>query len=88
VHRILAICITAIGSLAIIRGIRIHRRVRVLALMAAGMGIIWGTAAWGDLLPSHAVEVSLTILGSGLMIGAHRLNHTFCADCSCTKKTS
>lgn len=83
VHRTLAIGIAAIGVLAIVRGVRMHGRLRVVALMAGGLACIWGTAWWGDRLPSHAVEVSLTTLGSVLMIAAHRLNHTFCCDCSC-----
>lgn len=86
VHRALAVAIAAIGALALIRGVRIHRRRRVVALMAAGLGCIWGTAWWGDRLPSHAVEVSLTIFGSALMIASHRLNHTFCSDCSCARR--
>jgi hypothetical protein len=86
VHRTLAIAIAAIGALAIIRGVRIHRRRRVVVLMAAGLAFIWVTAWWGDRLPSHTVEVGLTLLGSVLMIASHRLNHTFCADCSCADR--
>jgi hypothetical protein len=51
--------------------------------MGFGLGCIWGTAWYGERLPSHAVEIAITVLGSSAMIAAHRLNHTFCADCGC-----
>jgi hypothetical protein len=35
-------------------------------------------------LPSHKVEVLVTLIGSGFMITAHRMNHIFCRQCSCT----
>ena len=31
--------------------------------------------------PSHGYEVFVTLIGSALMITAHRMNHTFCQDC-------
>jgi hypothetical protein len=83
IHRILAILIAALGAIALIRGIRRHRRGIVVTLMGLGLGCIWGTAWYGASMHSHAVEVAVTLLGSCVMIWAHRLNHTFCADCSC-----
>ena len=71
-HRALAIVIAALGALALVRGFRKHRRRRVLLLMASGLGCIWAAAWWGDQLPSHAAEVALTMVGSCLMIAAHR----------------
>ncbi len=53
--------------------------------MSLGLGCIWGAAWLGDKLPSHAWEVAVTVAGSCLMIAAHRYNHTFCADCRCSK---
>jgi hypothetical protein len=43
------------------------------------------SAYWGDRLPSHPAEVLVTLIGSGFMIAAHRTNHTFCRDCSCSR---
>lgn len=85
IHRSLAILIAALGIIAVVRGFRRHRRWSVLLLATFGLASIWGTAYWGDSLPSHAVEVALTALGSGAMIAAHRLNHTFCANCLCSR---
>ncbi|MFT4113723.1 MerC domain-containing protein [Silvibacterium sp.] len=83
VHRTLAVFIAFIGAVAIVRGFRRHRRRRVIALMAAGLAILFFTAFYGDLLPNHIVEVGVTFCGSLLMISAHRINHTFCKRCDC-----
>ncbi len=83
-HRTLAVAIAALGAIALVRGFRRHRSLRVLALMALGLLFIFGGAYWGDRLPSHAAEVLVTMIGSGFMISAHRMNHTFCRDCDCS----
>jgi hypothetical protein len=83
-HRTLAVAIAALGAIALIKGYRNHRSLRVLLLMVAGLAFIFGGAFRGDLLPSHGVEVLVTLIGSGFMITAHRTNHTFCRDCSCS----
>ncbi len=83
VHRSLALLVAMLGAIALLRGFRTHRRALVLLLMLGGLAAIGGTAWWGDRLPSHAVEVSITALGSALMIAAHRFNHTFCRACVC-----
>jgi len=84
-HRTLAVAIAALGAIALVRGFRRHRSSRVLALMVVGLAFIFGGAYWGDRLPSHAAEVLVTLIGSGFMIAAHRTNHTFCRDCSCSR---
>lgn len=83
-HRTLAVAIAALGGIAVVKGYRNHRSSRVLVLMLVGLAFIFGGAYWGDHLPSHAAEVLVTVIGSGFMIAAHRTNHTFCRDCSCT----
>lgn len=85
-HRSLALMIALIGTIALIRGFRTHRRARVILLMAAGLSCIFFSAFAGDGLPSHWLEVAITFIGSLLMISAHRLNHTFCKDCACTSR--
>lgn len=87
-HRVLAIFVAAFGSLALVSGIRKHHRKIVLLLMCGGLACITGTAWFGDSLPSHTVEVAITLLGSILMIAAHRLNHTFCRSCVCASAGS
>ena len=82
-HRVLAVGIAAVGGLAVIRGLRRHRRTIVLWLMAAGLTCITLAAFLGDTLPAHWMEVATTVCGSGLLIAAHRLNHTFCRTCAC-----
>ena len=88
VHRSLALLVSTFGALALAAGIRKHRRRPVLLLMVAGLICIGGAAWWGDRLPSHAYEVALTFAGSGLMVRAHRLNHTFCRSCECSSRCS
>jgi hypothetical protein len=83
-HRMLAVAIALLGAIALIKGYRNHRSLRVLFLMVAGLAFIFGGAFWGDHLPSHGVEILVTLIGSGFMIAAHRTNHTFCRDCSCS----
>jgi uncharacterized membrane protein YfcA len=86
VHRILAVCLAAMGGFAIIAGYRKHRRSRVLLLMSCGLLLIFGGAYWGDRLPSHSAEVIVTVLGSCLLISAHLINHTFCRNCDCSNE--
>jgi hypothetical protein len=84
-HRTLAICVAALGAIALIRGFRTHGRRRILALMALGLACIFAGAFYGDRLPGHLWEVAITMSGSVLMITAHRQNHTFCRNCrTCT----
>ena len=84
VHRSFALLVAFFGLFALIAGFRRHRRAKVLWLMLGGLGCIAGTAWFGDQLPSHAWEVAITLVGSALMITAHRLNHTFCQSCECS----
>ncbi len=80
-HRTLAVGIAALGAIALFYGFRTHRRRRVLAIMGLGLGFIFFGAFFGDRLPAHGYEVAVTMIGSVLMITAHRMNHTFCRDC-------
>jgi len=82
-HRTLAVAIAALGAIALVRGLRRHRSLRVLVLMAIGLAFIFSEAYWGDRLPSHSAEILVALIGSGFIIAAHRTNHTFCRDCSC-----
>jgi hypothetical protein len=82
-HRTLAVLIAMIGMVALVRGLRRHRRLRVVVCMSGGLGCIFAAAWWGDRYASHAAEVAVTGLGSALMITAHRMNHTFCRQCAC-----
>lgn len=83
-HRALAILVAAIGIAAIARGFRRHRRWLVVLLASVGLSLIWGAALWGSGIGWHWGEVLITIAGSLCLISAHRLNHTFCLDCTCS----
>lgn len=83
VHRSLALLVALFGAIALLAGFRKHGRRRILILMSAGLGCVAAAAWFGDKLPSHAYEVAITMVGSALMITAHRLNHTFCRSCEC-----
>ena len=80
-HRVLAAMVAAIGCIAIVRGYRKHRRLRVFGLMIGGLGLIFAGAYLGNRLPSHRAEMAVTMAGSSLMIAAHLINHTFCKKC-------
>jgi hypothetical protein len=80
-HRSLAVIIATLGAIALVKGYRNHRYLRVLFLMLTGLAFIFAAAYWGDRLPSHRAEVLVTFIGSGFMIAAHRINHTFCRNC-------
>jgi len=84
VHRSLALLVALFGAIALLVGFRKHGRRRILILMSAGLGCIAAAAWFGDKLPSHAYEVAITMVGSALMITAHRFNHTFCRSCECS----
>ncbi len=71
-----------LGAIALVTGFRKHGRRRILGLMALGLGFIFAGAFYGDRLPAHGYEVAVTMMGSVLMISAHRMNHTFCRECS------
>jgi uncharacterized membrane protein YozB (DUF420 family) len=81
VHRPLAVAIAAIGGIAIIRGYRRHNKRRVILLASIGLSIIFFTAYWGDVLPTHSAEIAISIMGSTFMIASHAINHTFCRHC-------
>ena len=82
-HRKLAVLVAGSAAVAVFYGFRNHRRRSVLLLMGAGLALIIGTAWWGHLFPNHALEIAVTLVGSALLITAHRLNHTFCRSCEC-----
>ncbi len=84
-HRFLAVSIAFVGALSLIKGYQRHKKRRIPLLMATGLAFIFGGAWYGDHLPSHATEVAITLIGSGFMIAAHRINHTFCRTCSCSR---
>jgi hypothetical protein len=84
-HRTFALVIAMLGVLALIKGFRIHRRIRVLIFMSVGLTSIFAGSYWGDRLPSHGAEIFVMFAGSCFMIVAHRLNHTFCNDCKCSR---
>ncbi len=81
VHRTMAVFVALAGLFAFVRGYRLHGRATVGILFASGVALIVFTARWGDRLPSHLVEVAITLCGGLLMIGGHWLNHTFCKAC-------
>jgi hypothetical protein len=83
VHRTLAPLIAIVGAIALLRGFRIHGRRRVVTLMVVGLAFIFFAAFGNKHLPDHRAEIVVTMVGSAFLIAAHRLNHTFCADCAC-----
>ena len=86
VRRSLASLVALFGAIALLIGFRKHGRRQILILMSAGLSCIAAAAWFGDKLPSHAYEVAITIIGSALMVTAHRLNHTFCKSCECVTR--
>ncbi len=59
-----------LAAVALGRGVAAHRRIRPIALGVAGLGLMSG-----GLMVSHGpVELALTIVGVGLLAGAHYVN--------------
>jgi len=81
-HRTLAVGVAVLGAIALVKGFRTHGRRRILGVMTLGLAFIFAGAFYGSRLPSHGCEVAVTMMGSVLMISAHRMNHTFCSACS------
>src|ERR1700743_85877 len=63
-HRTLAVVVATLGALALVKGYRAHRRLRILLLMTVGLACIFAGAYWGDRLPSHLAEILVTFTGS------------------------
>ena len=85
-HRPMAIGVAALGGVALVNGFRTHGRRRIVVLMAMGLALIFFGAFHGERLPLPRYEVLITLAGSLMMIAAHRMNHTFCQNCSrCTQ---
>jgi hypothetical protein len=80
-HRILASFTILLGAAAFLPGYRLHRRKRLLVLVAAGMSLILAVAWLGSHL-SQTMELSMSIPGSMLLITAHLLNRSFCHECT------
>jgi uncharacterized membrane protein YfcA len=81
VHRALAFLLATVGFIAFWAGYKVHRRKVVLLLLAVGiMGVTVGAYA-GFLLPTHAWEILITLVGSSFLIAAHYLNRTLCRSC-------
>ena len=80
-HRVLAVLVTLLGVFAIGNGYRAHRKRSVLVFTGLGISLVSSAAVFGDRLPSHWLEVAITLAGGCCMIVAHRMNHTFCGRC-------
>ena len=81
VHRILAVLVLSCGTVALIRGYRLHRRVVVLFGFAAGAMLVLTGAIAGELLRSHLAEICVTLAGSVSMMASHWKNRAFCSIC-------
>lgn len=84
-HRLLAIGIILFGFAGFVPGYMVHRRKSLLALIATGMGLILFVAWKGENL-HLAMELSLSIGGSMLLVTAHLLNRSFCRQCRLCKE--
>jgi len=82
-HRLLALPVCLIALFAMGNGFRRHRVLQPALFMLSGLGLILAGAFYGERLPSHWMEAAVTMLGSALLVAAHRLNHRCCQDCVC-----
>lgn len=84
-HRVLALGIVLLGAAAFIPGYLIHRRRRLLALIATGMSLILAVA-WAGESMNRILELLLSVPGSMMLVTAHLLNRSFCHQCiTCTE---
>jgi len=83
IHRFLAVPVCLIAIFAMQSGYRSHRNFVPAGLMILGLSFILLGAFYGDQMPSHLCEVAVTMVGSGCMVAAHRMNHTLRCRCDC-----
>src|SRR5260370_8040621 len=67
-HRTLAVGIAGLGAIALVKGFRTHGRLRILGLVALGLGFMFAGAFYGDRLPSHVYGVARTMTRIALMM--------------------
>jgi len=67
------------ACLALIPGILKHKSKTPIILACVGIGLFIGaTHAHGA---SETVELLISLVGSGILIAAHKINHTYCKSC-------
>jgi hypothetical protein len=63
---------TSVAGLGL--GLRVHRRVRIVLLGAAGIAALAGAALWGHGVWTAALEIFVSVVGSLVLAAAHWLN--------------
>lgn len=78
VHSVFAVALALIAPAAFVPGYRRHRNRRIIFPATAGLALVMlaASAVVGD-----GAEALVTVLGSGLLVLAHGLNHRFCRRC-------
>jgi membrane-bound ClpP family serine protease len=81
-HKPMAVLVSLLGVLTLIRGYGRHKKGIILALMLSGLALIFG----GAFLPISEVSGTIiTISGSICLVLAHHKNHSFCnKQCKCS----
>ena len=78
IHLALLTFVIPISVLSLTLGCRLHKRLPVVSLGAAGIFVLILSALLGHDLGSKSLEVAGTLLGSGLVASSHVLNFKLC----------
>ena len=80
-HMAMALALIPVALLAVLPGLRVHRRRSVAAAMAAGLSLL-STAAFADeTLLTHEWVVALTVAGGVILVATHAVNLALCRAC-------
>jgi hypothetical protein len=81
VHTLMAIVLVPVAVLALVPGLRLHRKWGVAGAMAMGLGLLSTAAFAGEGSVAHEWAVPLTIAGGAILVVAHSINLRLCRSC-------
>ena len=80
-HMAMALALMPVAMLAVLPGLRMHKRGSVAAAMAAGLSLLSTAAFAGEALLTHEWVVALTVAGGAILVAAHAVNLALCRAC-------
>tara|TARA_B100000085_G_scaffold92702_1_gene83886 strand:- start:808 stop:1104 length:297 start_codon:yes stop_codon:yes gene_type:complete len=83
IHFALLVFVIPISFFALTMGCRQHRKLPVVGLGVAGIIVLILSALLGHEIGGESLEVTGTLLGSGLVACSHVLNFKLCIASSC-----
>ena len=81
VHSLMAMVLLPVALLALVPGLRLHRKWGVAGAMAGGLGLVSTAAFAGEGSVAHEWAVLLTVAGGMILVLAHSINLRLCRSC-------